>query len=139
EADIVVEDELANPSAPLRDQIDRDNAAIIRALRKGDGDPQFTRAFVRPRGKVTSRFGDWRTFNDGHRSQHLGLDVRAREGARVKAINAGTVTLVRDTFLAGKVVVVAHGGGIASAYFHLSAIDVAEDDRIARGQVVGRA
>ena len=46
-------------------------------------------------------FGEWRTFNGGYRSQHLGLDLFAREGSTVKAINAGTVVLVRDCFLAG--------------------------------------
>ena len=138
-ADIVVEEEFANPPAGLREQIAADNAAILDALRAAAGDPQFTRAFARPRGKVTSAFGEWRTFNDGHRSQHLGFDVRAREGAKVNAVNDGTVMLVRDTFLAGKVVVVAHGGGIASTFFHLSASAVAEGDRVKRGQVIGRA
>lgn len=139
EASVIVEDELANPGAEDRTRIDADNHAILAALAKGDGDPQFTGAFIRPRGQVTSVFGEWRTFNDGHRSQHLGLDVFAKEGARVSAINAGTVTLVRDTFLAGKIVVVAHGAGIASAYFHLSEASVAEGDLVERGAAIGKA
>ena len=139
EADLVVEDELANPSKPDRERIDADNAAILRAVAKARGEPQFVRGFRRPPGEVTSAFGVWRTFNDGHRSQHLGLDVFAREGSRVKAINAGTVVLVRDCFLAGNVVVVAHGGGIASAYFHLSKTSVVEGDSIAQGDEIGLA
>ena len=139
ETSIIVEDEFANPPAEERKQIDADNAAIVAALKKGDGEPEFTRTFVRPRGAITSRFGEWRTFNDGHRSQHLGFDVRAREGAPVHAINAGTVTLVRDTFLAGRVVVIAHGGGIATAYFHLSEPSVSEGDAVTRGQEIGFA
>jgi murein DD-endopeptidase MepM/ murein hydrolase activator NlpD len=139
EADLIVEDELANPSKPDRDRIDADNAAILRAVAKAKGEPQFVRAFRRPPGEVTSAFGVWRTFNDGHRSQHLGLDLFAREGSRVKAINAGTVVLVRECFLAGNVVVVAHGGGIASAYFHLSKTSVAEGDSIAQGDEIGLA
>jgi murein DD-endopeptidase MepM/ murein hydrolase activator NlpD len=138
ETDVVVEEELANPPAAEREQITEDNKAMVRAMRS-EGDRQFTKPFVRPRGEITSSFGEWRTFNDGHRSQHLGFDVFAREGSRVSAINAGTVTLVRDTYLAGKVVVVAHGSGIASAYFHLSAATVAEGDVIERGQQIGRA
>jgi murein DD-endopeptidase MepM/ murein hydrolase activator NlpD len=139
EAKIVVEDELANPGAEERTQIDADNVAIVAALAKGDGDPQWTARFVKPAGKVTSGYGEWRTFNDGHRSQHLGSDYHAKEGSRVPAINAGTVTLVRDTFLAGKVVVVAHGAGIASAYFHLQDTAVKEGDLVKRGQAVGKA
>jgi murein DD-endopeptidase MepM/ murein hydrolase activator NlpD len=138
ETDVIVEDELANPGAAERKTIDSDNAAMLAAMRKASDTPQFTKAFTRPRGKVTSRFGEWRTFNDGHRSQHLGFDVGAKEGAPVKAVNAGTVTLVRETFLAGNVVVIAHGGGIASAYFHLSQSSVAEGDVIERGAEIGR-
>jgi murein DD-endopeptidase MepM/ murein hydrolase activator NlpD len=140
ETDVIVEEEYANPPPAERRRIDEDNKAIVAAMAKhNDGGPQFTRAFSRPRGEITSRFGEWRTFNDGHRSQHLGMDVFAREGTKVKAINAGTVTLVRDTFLAGNVVVVAHGGGIASAYFHLSEINVDEGDVVQVGEVVGLA
>jgi murein DD-endopeptidase MepM/ murein hydrolase activator NlpD len=138
ETDVIVEDELANPPPKERAQIDEDNKAMIAAMRS-EGGPQFTRAFVKPRGEITSPFGEWRTFNDGHRSQHLGMDVFAKEGSRVSAVNAGTVTLVQDTFLGGKVVVVEHGAGIASAYFHLSEATVAEGDTVTRGQQVGRA
>jgi murein DD-endopeptidase MepM/ murein hydrolase activator NlpD len=139
ETDVVVEEEYANPSKPDRERIDQDNAAILGAAAKAKGDPQFTRAFRRPPGEATSPFGVWRIFNDGHRSQHLGLDLFARDGSKVKAVNAGTVVLVRDCFLAGNVVVVAHGGGIASAYYHLSKASVAEGDTIAQGDEIGLA
>ena len=139
ETDVVVEDEYANPPKADRERIDRDNAAILAAAAKAKGDPQFTAPFRRPPGEVTSKFGVWRIFNDGHRSQHLGLDLFAREGSRVRAINAGTVVLVRECFLAGNVVIVAHGGGIASAYYHLSAASVAEGVAVAQGEEIGRA
>ena len=139
ETDVIVEDELANPPKADRDRIDADNAAIIAAVGKGKGTPQFTRTFKRPPGEVTSTFGEWRTFNDGHRSQHLGTDLFATEASPVKAVNAGTVTLVRDTFLAGNVVVVAHGGGMATAYYHLSKATVAEGDVITQGTEIGLA
>jgi murein DD-endopeptidase MepM/ murein hydrolase activator NlpD len=139
ESSVIVEDELANPPKADRDRIDADNAAIIAAAGKAKGDPLFGRGFRRPPGEVTSIFGEWRRFNDGHRNQHLGLDLFALEGSKVKAVNAGTVVLVRDTFLAGNVVVIAHGGGIASAYFHLSKAAVAEGDTVAQGAEVGLA
>ena len=138
ETNVIVEDEYANPPAEDRKRIDEDNRAILDAA-KADSGPQFTRAFQRPRGEVTSKFGEWRTFNDGHRSQHLGMDVFAREGTKVRSVNGGTVTLVRDTFLAGNVVVIAHGNGIASAYFHLSATNVKEGEFVQANEVIGRA
>jgi murein DD-endopeptidase MepM/ murein hydrolase activator NlpD len=139
ETSVIVEDELANPDKAERDRIDADNAAIIAATRRADGEVEFGRGFARPPGEVTSVFGEWRTLNDGHKSQHLGLDLFAREGSKVKAINAGTVVLVRDCFLAGNIVVVSHGGGIASAYYHLSKTSVAEGDHVAAGAELGLA
>jgi murein DD-endopeptidase MepM/ murein hydrolase activator NlpD len=141
EATLVVEEELANPGKEERRQIDADNKAILDAAAKSAREaPLFTERFLRPPGGLTSIFGEWRTFNDGHRSQHLGADFGARNGAKVGAINAGTVVLVHENgFLVGNVVVVSHGGGIASAYFHLSKTSVAVGDTVARGAEIGRA
>ena len=139
ETKIVVEEEYANPSAEEGKLIDADNAAISATYAKAAGEPQFARAFLRPRGATTGRFGDWRTFQDGHRAQHLGLDVSAAEGSKVAAINDGTVVLVRGTFLAGNVVVIDHGAGITSMYFHLQRPTVAEGDHVRRGERIGLA
>ncbi len=137
---VVVEDEMANPGPAERDKIDADNVAIIKAMKQdADTAPLFNASFKKPAGKTTSVFGEWRTFNDGHSSQHLGLDVDAKEGANVRAANSGKVTLVREGFLAGNIVVIAHGGGVATAYFHLQSAKVAEGAEVARGDVIGAA
>jgi murein DD-endopeptidase MepM/ murein hydrolase activator NlpD len=139
ETQIVVEDDLANPDAAERARIEADNGAMTAAYASAPEAPQFARPFRRPHGAVTSPFGEWRTFNDGHRSQHLGVDLHAREGSKVLAIAGGTVVLVRDTFLAGNIVVVGHGGHIASLYFHLSKATVAEGDTVKQGAAIGLA
>jgi murein DD-endopeptidase MepM/ murein hydrolase activator NlpD len=140
-ADVTVPDEFANPAPEARKQIDDDNRAIRKSFGKPANAPQFTGGFKQPvtGGKPTSPFGEHRTFNGTTKSQHLGLDVTARTGARVKAINDGTVVLVRACFLPGNVVVVDHGAGIASAYFHLQQASVVEGDVVKRGAVIGRA
>jgi murein DD-endopeptidase MepM/ murein hydrolase activator NlpD len=139
ETNVTVEEDYADPPKADRVIIDADNAAIGESYAKAAGAPQFEHGFHRPPGTVTSIFGEWRTFNDGHRAQHLGLDLAAHEGAPVAAIDDGVVALVRDTFLAGTVVVIAHGGGISSLYFHLSKALVAEGDRVAQGGKIGLA
>jgi murein DD-endopeptidase MepM/ murein hydrolase activator NlpD len=139
ESGVRVDEEYANPPAEARKQVDEDNTQTLGAMVKAGTEPQFTAAFRKPRGKVTSSFGEWRTFNDGHRSQHLGTDFTASQGAKVPAVNAGIVALVRETFLGGKIVVVAHGAGISSAYFHLSRTDVKEGDPVKLGETVGLA
>lgn len=139
ETNVTVEEEYADPPKADRVTIDADNTAIGASYAKATGAPRFAHGFHRPPGTVTSTFGEWRTFNDGHRAQHLGLDFAAREGTPVAAIDDGIVTLVRDTFLAGTVVVIAHGGGISSLYFHLSKASVAEGDKVAQGSKIGLA
>ncbi|MDB4964119.1 MAG: Peptidase [Myxococcales bacterium] len=140
EAKVVVEEEMANPPKAERDRIDADNKAILDALATAKGEPpQFTRSFQRPSGAISSTFGEWRTFNDGHRSQHLGLDLAAKEGAKIKAVNAGTVALVHDGFLTGNLVVISHGAGLASAYYHLSKTSVAVGDKVVQGAEIGLA
>jgi murein DD-endopeptidase MepM/ murein hydrolase activator NlpD len=137
EEKVTVPPELAEPPADKRKIIDADNAAVLAAFEHEDG-PLWTAAFKRPAGAMTSPFGSWRTFNGDYRSRHLGLDVGARKGAPVRAIQAGKVTLVRDGFLMGGTVVVVHGGGIASAYFHVSDPTVAVGDEVKRNAVLGK-
>jgi len=137
EEDVQVDPAYVDLSPEKARQVEDDNRAVVRAL-KSDGAPQFTTGFGRPAaGKATSGFGGWRTFNGSQRSRHLGLDLAAKTGAPVKAINAGTVALVADTFLMGKVIVIDHGGGIGSTYFHLSDTAVAQGDVVKKSQRLG--
>jgi murein DD-endopeptidase MepM/ murein hydrolase activator NlpD len=138
EETVTVAPELAEPPADKRKQIDAENGAAIDAL-KNTSPPLFRVPFRwSAGGKMTSPYGAWRTFNGGHRSQHLGMDHSASAGAPVRAVQAGKVTLVCDCFLMGGTVVVIHGAGIASTYFHLSDIAVAAGDDIERGAVLGK-
>lgn len=136
---VEVSEVYAAPPADKVSVVDADNEAVVKAL-QNESAPRFRQAFSKPgRGKVTSVFGTWRTFNEQYRSRHLGVDYAAARGAPVLAVNAGKVTLVRDTFLMGKVVVVEHGAGLGSAYFHLDSANVSEGDEVKRGQKLGGA
>jgi murein DD-endopeptidase MepM/ murein hydrolase activator NlpD len=47
------------------------------------------------------------------------------------------VALVADFYLAGRAVYIDHGGGLVTAYFHLSRAEVAEGDTVTAGQRIG--
>ena len=86
-----------------------------------DSPPMWTASFLRPRASViTSEFGSGRLFNGRMTSRHLGVDFRGAAGEPVRAANRGVVALVDNFFLAGNVVYIDHGGGVVTAYFHLS-------------------
>ena len=87
--------------------------------------------------RVTSGFGDGRIFNGQVSSRHTGLDLDGATGDTVVAAARGVVELVDEFELAGNVVYINHGGGLVTAYFHLSEQLVAEGDTVEMGTPVG--
>jgi murein DD-endopeptidase MepM/ murein hydrolase activator NlpD len=100
--------------------------------RKWDGN------FKAPVDAATSDvFGSQRIFNGVAQRPHLGLDFRVPAGTPVAAMNAGTVLLARFLYFEGNCVVIDHGLGLLTLYFHLSEFKVKEGDSVTRGQELG--
>lgn len=120
-------------------RINRENARAREVGRRAhDMPPMWTASFLKPRTSViTSEFGSGRLFNGALTTRHLGVDFRGGVGEPVRAANRGVVALVDSFFLAGNVVYVDHGGGVVTAYFHLSKTLVAAGDTVMRGQEIG--
>ena len=66
------------------------------------------------------------------------LDLKAPEGASVRASADGLVALVGEHYFAGKSVYLDHGTYMVSMYFHLSEVHVREGEPVRRGQVIGK-
>ena len=99
----------------------------------------FKENFAWPRqDSITAPYGDLRTYNGKKQSQHYGTDIRGATGTPVYAANAGTVVMSRDAYASGNTVLVHHGAGLYTAYFHLSAMDVKDGERVERGQLLGK-
>src|SRR5439155_1580080 len=62
---------------------------------------------------------------------------RARPGAAVVAANTGRAALVGEFFFPGRLVVLDHGLGLYTLYFHLDSVAVSEGERVERGQTIG--
>jgi len=82
-------------------------------------------------------FGARRIINGLRRSPHAGADYSADAGTPVVAANSGKVALVGDMFFPGRLVVLDHGLGLFTLYFHLERADVREGERVERGQPIG--
>lgn len=94
--------------------------------------------FIAPlQSKITSSFGKARMYNDTLKGYHSGTDYRAKVGERVITANDGVVVLVKKRFYSGGSIVVDHGQGIYTCYFHLSRFKVKEGERVKKGQVIG--
>jgi len=86
---------------------------------------------------ISDVYGSQRIFNGVAQRPHWGLDFRVPTGTPVAAMNAGTVLLAQFLYFEGNCVVIDHGQGLLTLYFHLSELKVKEGDAVARGQLIG--
>ena len=81
-------------------------------------------------------FGVRRIINGEPRAPHTGVDFAAAQGTPVLAANAGAVALVADQFFSGTSVVLDHGLGLYTMYFHLQDSLVQTGQRVEPGQII---
>ena len=134
---------IANPKlvTPDPDHLKRISAEAtrMRAAYRAFEPELAAASFQRPlEGVMSSPYGYRRVFNGKPRNPHSGLDIAAPEGASIGSAAAGTVTVTGDFYFNGNTVIVDHGQGLVTMYCHLSEIDVAEGDRIAAGESIGK-
>jgi hypothetical protein len=136
---ITVAPGLAKPNAAATARIQRENARSRQvSLASRDRPRLWSGPFQIPRAaRTTSVFGAARVYNGEVRSRHTGTDFAGAVGAPVAAAGSGVVALVADFYLAGRAVYIDHGGGLVTAYFHLSRAEVAEGDTVTAGQRIG--
>jgi murein DD-endopeptidase MepM/ murein hydrolase activator NlpD len=114
-------------------------SAVMKSLWEApDTPPEWAGPFIMPvDGDIIGPFGRDSIINGQPRSPHSGIDIRGKRGTPVKATNNGTVVLTADHFFAGKSIVLDHGAGIRSMYFHLSEIMVKVGDKVSKGSDIG--
>ncbi len=88
-------------------------------------------------GRITSSFGLRMHPLLGFMRMHKGLDIGAPYGAPIHAMSDGVVAFAGRTGGYGNFVKLAHGGGMASGYGHMSRIAVSSGTRVRQGQVIG--
>lgn len=87
---------------------------------------------------ITSQYGTRRSYNGGPaRSYHEGVDFSGLAGRPVVAPTAGKVVLAEPLFVRGNAIILDHGMGVYSGYYHLSEIHVAPGQDVVPGQVLG--
>jgi murein DD-endopeptidase MepM/ murein hydrolase activator NlpD len=86
---------------------------------------------------ITSAYGKRRFINNNERSPHMALDLRGVVGREIFAPKTGKVVLAENHFYGGNKVILDHGGGLFTAYSHMSEILVKLDDIVEVGTVIG--
>jgi murein DD-endopeptidase MepM/ murein hydrolase activator NlpD len=136
----------ASVAGPILSQTKKVNteAAKMFTLFAGDSDGPFTplAQFSEPvQGKfpASSAFGSRRTYgNDPTLSAHAGEDFPAAAGTSVYAPADATVVLAEKLFVRGNAIVLDHGNGVFTGYWHLSEIDVKPGEKVEAGQLLGK-
>lgn len=88
-------------------------------------------------GSLTSGFGYRVHPIFGYSKLHTGIDIAAAYGSSVWAAGDGSIAYVGTMSGYGNVVVIDHGGGLATTYNHLSASYVSNGQSVARGTRIG--
>jgi murein DD-endopeptidase MepM/ murein hydrolase activator NlpD len=87
---------------------------------------------------VSAPFGARRSYNGGpYRSYHEGVDFSAYGGTPVMAPARGTVVLAEFLYVRGGAVILDHGLGIYSGYYHLSSVLTEVGQVVEPGQIIG--
>lgn len=85
---------------------------------------------------ITSYFGPRAQPIAGASTYHEAVDIGAPEGTNVYACADGVVTTASYSDSAGNMVVIDHGNGLVSKYFHNKELKVAAGDTVTKGQII---
>lgn len=126
--------QLASP-----ENVAAENAKLAPVFSRITPQPLWSGPFVIPvQGRITSTFGVRRAYNDGPPTgSHEGIDYGVPPGTPVPATNSGVVALAEPLVVRGNAVIIDHGLGLYSAYYHLSEIRVTPGQPVDKGTIIG--
>lgn len=104
-----------------------------------DSDKHWNGTFMQPvQGTITTEFGSIRYTNGGAvASRHSGIDIAAKTDTPVLAAGNGRVLFADFLQLTGNTVVIEHGYGLKSLYYHMNSLSVEEGDMVEQGTQIG--
>ena len=104
-----------------------------------DEQKYFEGKFILPAtGKITTEFGAIRSVNGQlTTTRHSGIDIAAKRGTSVKASGAGRVLYAGKLQLTGNTVLIEHGFGLKTWYYHMDTLKVNTDEMVKQGDVIG--
>lgn len=87
---------------------------------------------------VSANYGARRSYNGGpYLTYHEGVDYSAYAGTPVFAPAAGMVVLAEPLYVRGGAVIINHGLGVYTGYYHLSAIHAIVGQEVKPGDILG--
>ncbi|MFC1855783.1 M23 family metallopeptidase [Thermodesulfobacteriota bacterium] len=129
---------MVQPPKEEDERIKKERERILTAYKESQSAPTFDTPFEMPLDtKMSSTFGTRRVMNGIKKSPHGGIDLRGNIGKSIKASNRGKVVLTGDLYFTGKTVIIDHGLGMFSLYFHMNKVLKKENDLVEKGEEIG--
>jgi murein DD-endopeptidase MepM/ murein hydrolase activator NlpD len=131
-------EKMVTPPADVLARIGEERKAAATVYASSAPDAMWLPPFNRPvEGEPSGNFGKRRILNGKPKSPHSGEDYKAGLGSEVKAVARGRVGMARDLYYSGKTILLDHGGGLVSQYFHLDRMSVEEGQVVQGGEIIG--
>lgn len=90
-------------------------------------------------GAITALYGEQRSFNGGPIVEyHTGIDYGGETGTAVKAGNSGIVSWAGRTRRRGNGIIIDHGVGVFTGYYHLSEVLETAGTVVEQGDLIAR-
>ena len=117
--------------------IDNEWGRVEKVLIVKDPEQRWSGKFIKPlTSEVTQGFGHRQIINGRRSGNHRGIDYRAKIGTKIRAPNNGKVVFIDQLKAFGGTIVLDHGQGIHTLYFHLSKIMHELGDEVKKGEII---
>lgn len=138
--DIEVENETAEQTIENQKANDEYSQKVQSLKWQNESSPLWEGKFKEPveKYKLTSDFGEIRTVNGKESGRHGGMDFAAPSGTPVSAPANGKVLFADFIALTGNTVMIEHGMGLKTLYYHMDSIDVSAGDEVKTGDSIGK-
>lgn len=118
-------------------QVMEQKNAILDALKHRSNKKLWADNFIMPlNARISTGFAVLRK-GKKYNYYHKGIDFAAKEGTKIKAINSGKVILSLENLnVYGNAMIIDHGHGLVSVYFHLKKLLKLKDETVEKGEII---
>lgn len=136
---IVVDKSKVNPtSKKVKRRVAKEYNEAMKIYRHVSKTNYINSKFILPLdSNITSSFGKARVYNNTLNGFHSGTDFKAKVSTPVRASNDGVVVFASNRFYSGGTIIIDHGHGIYTCYFHMSKFDVKKNENVKKGHIIG--
>jgi len=137
-----IQKEKVDPPQSVIDRIYNERKNVKESRKKANliTSTYYNNGFILPAlGLISGVYGSQRILNGKPRSPHYGIDIALPKGHEVVSPMDGIVLFTNhDLYYSGGTIIIGHGQGLTTSYLHLSKILVTVNDKVRRGELIGR-